>query len=57
MGEEKAISYDHRGEEVEYQMGEEKAISFDHRCEEVIAWSVRWAKKKPFPLIIDVKKS
>ena len=38
-------------------MGEEKAISFDHRCEEVIAWSIRWVKKKPLPMTIEVKKS
>ena len=38
-------------------MGEEKAISYEHRGEEVIAWSIRWAKEKPFPMSIEVKKS
>ena len=38
-------------------MGEGKAISYEHRGEEVIVWSIRWAKKKPFPMIIEVKKS
>jgi hypothetical protein len=34
-----------------------KAFSYDHRCEEAIAWNTRWAKKKPFPVTIGVKKS
>ena len=42
-------------------MGEEpgirpKAISFDHRGEEATAWSIRWTKKKPFPMTIESKK-
>jgi hypothetical protein len=62
MGEEKAISYDHRGEEpiawsTRWAKKQESVLK---PCplntgEEVIAWSIRWAKKKPFPVTIDVK--
>jgi len=38
-------------------MGEEKTISYDHRDEEATAWSIRWAKKKPFPRTREMKKS
>ena len=42
-------------------MGEEpgicpKTISCDHGREEAIAWNIRWEKKKPFPMTIEVKK-